>query len=102
MKRVLFRVIYVLILGATVLVQVVTAQSTKDTPRVWEAPLVIPTYELNPPNPYPALLAADRGARARRAVVVERARTNHKRCSIGSDGSGGRCTRTRFLIRWER
>jgi tetratricopeptide (TPR) repeat protein len=29
---------------------------TKDVPRVWEAPLVIPTYELNPPNPYPALL----------------------------------------------
>ena len=33
-----------------------TAQVAKDTPRVWEAPLVIPTYELNPPNPYPALL----------------------------------------------
>src|SRR6185503_4984782 len=33
-----------------------SAQSSKDTPRVWEAPLVIPTYELNPPNPYPALL----------------------------------------------
>ena len=30
------------------------AQETK--PRVWEAPLVIPTYELGPPNPYPALL----------------------------------------------
>ena len=29
---------------------------SKDTPRVWEEPLVIPTYELNPPNPYPALL----------------------------------------------
>jgi len=36
--------------------QLVTAQTTKDVPRVWEAPLVIPTYELNPPNPYPALL----------------------------------------------
>ncbi|HJP91428.1 MAG TPA: DUF5107 domain-containing protein [Pyrinomonadaceae bacterium] len=56
MKRVSFRIIYGLILGATVLVQLVTAQSTQDTPRVWEAPLVIPTYELNPPNPYPALL----------------------------------------------
>jgi len=33
-----------------------SAQSSKDAPRVWEAPLVIPTYELNPPNPYPALL----------------------------------------------
>ena len=32
------------------------AQSSKDSPRVWEAPLVIPTYELNAPNPYPALL----------------------------------------------
>jgi tetratricopeptide (TPR) repeat protein len=32
------------------------AQSTPDTPRVWEAPLVIPTYEPNAPNPYPALL----------------------------------------------
>src|ERR1041385_3777127 len=34
----------------------VSAQSSKDTPRVWEAPLTIPTYELNPPNPYPAVL----------------------------------------------
>jgi len=33
-----------------------SAQSSKDTPRVWEGPLVIPTYELNSPNPYPALL----------------------------------------------
>ena len=29
---------------------------TSATPRVWEAPLSIPTYELGPPNPYPALL----------------------------------------------
>ena len=35
---------------------IVAAQPAKDTPRVWEAPLVLPTYELNPPNPYPALL----------------------------------------------
>jgi tetratricopeptide (TPR) repeat protein len=28
----------------------------QDSPRVWEAPLTIPTYELGPPNPYPALL----------------------------------------------
>ena len=28
----------------------------QDSPRVWEAPLSIPTYELGPPNPYPALL----------------------------------------------
>ena len=32
------------------------AQAAQDIPRVWEAPLVIPTYELNSPNPYPALL----------------------------------------------
>src|SRR6266511_2924345 len=32
------------------------AQTSKDPPRVWEAPLVIATYELGPPNPYPALL----------------------------------------------
>src|SRR6266480_2951425 len=56
MKRVFFRVIYLLILSTTVLVQLVSAQSSKDVPRVWEAPLVIPTYELNPPNPYPPLL----------------------------------------------
>ncbi|HEX5965365.1 MAG TPA: DUF5107 domain-containing protein, partial [Pyrinomonadaceae bacterium] len=37
-------------------VSAATAQPVKDTPRVWEAPLVIPTYELKPPNPYPALL----------------------------------------------
>ncbi|HEU4931958.1 MAG TPA: DUF5107 domain-containing protein [Pyrinomonadaceae bacterium] len=36
------------------------AQSTNDTPRVWEGPLVIPTYELNAPNPYPALLDSQR------------------------------------------
>src|SRR5258706_8802810 len=28
----------------------------QDSPRVWETPLSIPTYELGPPNPYPALL----------------------------------------------
>ena len=28
----------------------------QDSARVWEAPLSIPTYELGPPNPYPALL----------------------------------------------
>ncbi len=37
------------------------AQTSKDAPRVWEAPLVIPTYELGPPNPYPALLGSDEG-----------------------------------------
>jgi hypothetical protein len=32
------------------------AQRSDASPRVWEAPLSIPTYELGPPNPYPALL----------------------------------------------
>src|SRR5437879_1977499 len=31
-------------------------QAPDSAPRVWEAPLSIPTYELGPPNPYPALL----------------------------------------------
>src|SRR6266446_2864890 len=34
----------------------VQSQESKSSPRVWEAPLSIPTYELGPPNPYPALL----------------------------------------------
>src|SRR3569832_546516 len=52
MKRLLLSLVLILsaMLGTAV------AQPAKDTPRVWEAPLVIPTYELNPPNPYPALL----------------------------------------------
>jgi tetratricopeptide (TPR) repeat protein len=56
MKRVFRRITYVLILSTTLLLQFVSAQTANDNPRVWEAPLVIPTYELNPPNPYPALL----------------------------------------------
>jgi tetratricopeptide (TPR) repeat protein len=48
--------ITIFLLSATV----ANAQSSTDTPRVWEAPLVIPTYELNPPNPYPALLDEQR------------------------------------------
>ena len=54
MKR---SVIYLsLILITLAIVSRAAAQPAKDTPRVWEGPLVIPTYELNPPNPYPALL----------------------------------------------
>lgn len=49
------RLFLALVLVCLVLVGNAPAQS-KDTPRVWEAPLAIPTYELNPPNPYPALL----------------------------------------------
>jgi len=56
MKRVFRRIINVLVLSTTVLLLFVSAQTPNDTPRVWEAPLVIPTYELNTPNPYPALL----------------------------------------------
>ena len=48
--------ITIFLLSATV----TNAQSSTDAPRVWEAPLVIPTYELNPPNPYPALLDEQR------------------------------------------
>lgn len=54
MKR-FFLCLLPLLLSLTVGAQA-TAQPARDTPRVWEAPLVIPTYELNPPNPYPALL----------------------------------------------
>jgi tetratricopeptide (TPR) repeat protein len=32
------------------------SQAFNGSARVWEAPLSIPTYELGPPNPYPALL----------------------------------------------
>ena len=54
MKR---SVIYLsLILITLAIVSRAAAQSSQDKPRVWEGPLVIPTYELNPPNPYPALL----------------------------------------------
>src|SRR5258708_7357929 len=31
-------------------------QGSNTSPRVWEKPLSIPTYELGPANPYPALL----------------------------------------------
>jgi tetratricopeptide (TPR) repeat protein len=34
----------------------VQGQESNSSSRVWEAPLSIPTYELGPPNPYPALL----------------------------------------------
>lgn len=50
------------------------AQPAKDTPRVWEAPLVLPTYELNRP-------------------------TLIQPCSIGSDVSGDLFIHTHFSIR---
>ena len=50
------RLFLTLVLLSLVMAGQAPAQSSKDAPRVWEAPLTIPTYELNPPNPYPALL----------------------------------------------
>src|SRR3989442_1282222 len=49
---------YCALLLVVVLSSVVAAQTQAPdpAPRVWEAPLSIPTYELGPPNPYPALL----------------------------------------------
>jgi tetratricopeptide (TPR) repeat protein len=46
------------VMQVLVLSNVVTAQDqgSVTSARVWEAPLSIPTYELGPPNPYPALL----------------------------------------------
>ncbi|HEY0765844.1 MAG TPA: DUF5107 domain-containing protein [Pyrinomonadaceae bacterium] len=55
MKRLFIHLSLTLIMLA--IASVAAAQSA---PRVWEGPLVIPTYELNPPNPYPALLDSQR------------------------------------------
>jgi len=51
--RVCYALILVLIFSIGVRVQ---GQESNTSPRVWEAPLSIPTYELGPPNPYPVLL----------------------------------------------
>ena len=48
-----YAVMLFLMLSNVVTVQ---GQESNSSPRVWEAPLSIPTYELGPPNPYPALL----------------------------------------------
>jgi hypothetical protein len=50
MKRLFIYLSLIVVMGSHAVAQ------SKDSPRVWEAPLVIPTYELNSPNPYPALL----------------------------------------------
>jgi tetratricopeptide (TPR) repeat protein len=50
MKRLFLYLSLIVVMGSHAVAQ------SKDLPRVWEAPLVIPTYELNSPNPYPALL----------------------------------------------
>jgi len=50
MKRLFILLSLIVVMGSHAVAQ------SKDAPRVWEAPLVIPTYELNSPNPYPALL----------------------------------------------
>src|SRR5256885_11390833 len=64
--RVLFEITsarFLLSLGCAALLAVVLSsglpahgQTSSGAPRVWEAPLSIPTYELGSPNPYPALL----------------------------------------------
>ena len=56
--KVCFRhsVFLLIVINAMILGAVSSAAQSKDAPRVWEAPLSIPTYELNAPNPYPALL----------------------------------------------
>jgi tetratricopeptide (TPR) repeat protein len=46
-------ILVVLVLSSGVRAQ---SQASNTSARVWEAPLSIPTYELGPPNPYPALL----------------------------------------------
>src|SRR6476659_3681264 len=53
MKSLLLLLILLVMMGQA-------AAQSKDSPRVWEAPLVIPTYEPNSPNPYPALLDSQR------------------------------------------
>src|SRR6185436_7447558 len=50
MKRLFIYLSLIVVIGSH------AAAQSKDAPRVWEGPLVIPTYELNSPNPYPALL----------------------------------------------
>lgn len=50
------RLFFALLLVCVAMLGHAGAQPANNAPRVWEAPLVIPTYELNPPNPYPALL----------------------------------------------
>mgnify|MGYP003288453841 CR=1 FL=1 len=50
MKRLFIFLSLIVVMGTQ------AAAQSNNAPRVWEAPLVIPTYELNSPNPYPALL----------------------------------------------
>jgi tetratricopeptide (TPR) repeat protein len=53
--------LFLLIAVNTILLGAVSSVAqSKDVPRAWEAPLIIPTYELNAPNPYPALLDSQR------------------------------------------
>jgi tetratricopeptide (TPR) repeat protein len=50
------RFFFSLIISTLVYAAAVQAQSSGPAARVWEAPVSLPTYELGPPNPYPALL----------------------------------------------
>ncbi|MFN7945477.1 MAG: DUF5107 domain-containing protein [Blastocatellia bacterium] len=43
----------------TALLSHAAAQSSSSAARVWQEPLTIPTYELGPPNPYPAFQILD-------------------------------------------
>lgn len=57
LKRNQFILHFIILLAAVQLLSVMgRAQSSDKFPRVWEAPLVIPTYELGAPDPNPALL----------------------------------------------
>ncbi|HEX6185427.1 MAG TPA: DUF5107 domain-containing protein, partial [Pyrinomonadaceae bacterium] len=54
---VMTKVLRVVVLAACVLALVTSASAQSDrSPRVWEAPLSIPTYELGAPDPNPALI----------------------------------------------
>ena len=57
-NRLFILVLAVLLLGNAV--SAARSETDSKDPRVWEAPLVIPTYELGQPNPYPQLLDWDR------------------------------------------
>jgi tetratricopeptide (TPR) repeat protein len=51
---------FIALVALTIFLTGTAVGQTRDVPRVWEAPLSIPTYELNPPNPFPALLDSQR------------------------------------------
>ncbi len=52
----LFRPLHIVFVLLLMTISISVSAQSSNNPRVWEAPLTIPTYELGPPNPYPALL----------------------------------------------